>query len=52
MSSLPNSDVADPTQTLRHVRQVVEAATSRFPVSQVLVPLADTFDWLLDDVAT
>jgi hypothetical protein len=52
MSSLPNSDVTDHAQALRQVRQVIEVATSRFPVSQILVPLADTFDWLLDDVAT
>jgi hypothetical protein len=52
MSSLPNSDVADHAQALRQVRHAIEAATSRFPVSQILVPLADTFDWLLDDVAT
>lgn len=52
MSSLPNSDVADHARALRHVRQVIEATTSRFPVPQVLVPLSDTFDWLLDDVAT
>jgi hypothetical protein len=52
MSSLPNLDVADPAQALRQARQVVEAAASRFPVSEILVPLADTFDWLLDDIAT
>lgn len=52
MSSDPNLDAAGPTRTLQHVREVIEAAVSRFPVSQVLVPLSELFDWLLDDVST
>ncbi len=52
MSSLPNLDAAGPTRTLHHARQVIDATTSRFPVSQVLLTLPGIFDWLLDDVST
>jgi hypothetical protein len=52
MSSLPNLDAAGTTHGLRHIRQVIDATTSRFPVSQILRSLSDLFDWLLDDVST
>lgn len=52
MSSLPNLDAASPTHSLHHAKEVIDASTTRFPVSQILAPLSDLFDWLLDDVST
>ena len=42
---LPAESVA-PTQALSGVLEIVEPVTSRFPISQIVVPLAETLDWL------
>ena len=52
MSSFPNQDADGPVSAYHHARQVIDATTSRFPISQVLVPLGELFDWLLDDIST
>ena len=52
MNGLVPSGPTEQTSDLERVRQLVTRATVQFPISQLLVPLANTFDLLLDDVAT
>jgi hypothetical protein len=52
MSDLAPSDPVEQGSALLRTRQVIERVTSLFPISQLLVPLTDTLDWLLDDVST
>ena len=49
MSDPIPSQPVEPWQTLR---PLVEQVTTRFPISQAVPTLADTFDWLLDRVAS
>lgn len=46
------SDPAVLSNALARVRKEIAQATRQFPISQILVPLQDTLDWLLDDVAS
>jgi hypothetical protein len=50
MSSLP-SDPVEQAKALYRARELVAQATSQFPISQILVPFADTIDLLMDDVS-
>jgi hypothetical protein len=52
MSEWTSSDPAEQAAALERARGVIERATSLFPISQILIPLPDTLDWLLDDVST
>jgi hypothetical protein len=52
MSTLAASDPVEQAGALHRAMQEVSEVTVQFPVSQLLVPMADTLDWLLDDVAT
>ncbi len=52
MSTMATPDPVKQAGALHRAMQKVSDVTVQFPISQILVPLADTFDWLLDDVAT
>jgi hypothetical protein len=46
------SDQMEQINALDKVRQTIAQATAHFPISEIVVPLADAFDWLLDDAST
>jgi len=52
MSDSATSDPSVLSNALARTRKQVAQATLQFPISQILVPLQDTLDWLLDDVAS
>jgi hypothetical protein len=52
MSDRVPFDRAKPAETLQRASRLIEQVTAQLPISQTVVPLADTFDWLLDDVST
>ena len=52
MSTLATPNPVEQAGALYRAVQKVSEVTVQFPVSQILVPMADTLDWLLDDVAT
>ena len=49
MSTKDSSDQVDAFDALRDAMHQIEQCTVRFPISQLVAPLADTFDWLLDE---
>ena len=51
MSDTVPSDQVKQADALQKASQAIEPVTSRFPISRIVAPLADTFDWLLDDVS-
>lgn len=52
MTDTATSDPVERAEVLHRARETITRATMQFPVSQILVPWADSLDWLLDEVAT
>ena len=52
MSSAAKSNSGEPFDALQEALQLIEQNTAKLPVSQVVAPLADVYDWLLDEVST
>jgi hypothetical protein len=52
MSGMIPSEPIEQVDALHRVVRVIDRATIVFPISQLVVPLTDALDWLLDDVST
>lgn len=44
-------DPVEQANVLHRILQTIAETTIQFPVSQILIPLEDTFDWLLDETS-